>query len=119
MFSYKHFGECAVLFVVRFFFYVTWFHTTIFAMRYIRQNSKCFTHITLQLVGLFSMLKVQLLRVTGVVMDMLAVSDVACLSLALPSVQELWLVCVNLKLRPCLLELLLVLIVALQLAYSQ
>lgn len=65
------------------------------------------------------MLEVQLLWVTCVVMEMLAVSDVTGLSLALPSMQELWLVCMDLKLRPCLLELFLVLIVALQLAYSQ
>lgn len=83
------------------------------------QNSKCSTHITLQLVGLFSVLEVQLLWITGVVMEMLAVSDVTDLSLALPSMQELWLVCMDLKFRPCLLELLLVLIVTLQFAYSQ
>lgn len=65
------------------------------------------------------MLEVQLLWVTRVVMEMLAVCDVTGLSLALPSMQELWLVCMDLKLRSCLLELLLVLIVTLQLAYSQ
>lgn len=85
----------------------------------ITQNTKCSPHITLQLVGLFGMLEVQLLWITCVVMEMLAVSNVTGLSLALPSMQELWLVCMDLKLRPCLPELLLVLIVALKLAYSQ
>lgn len=65
------------------------------------------------------MFNVELIRIAGVVMKMLAIVEVAELSLALLSMQELRLVTMDLKLRACLLELLLVLVVALQLPYSQ
>lgn len=81
--------------------------------------SKAQSHIALQLVGLFSVLDVELVRIAGVVMKLLAVVDVAKLSLALLSVLELRQVSVDLKLRACLLELLLVLVVTLELPYSQ
>lgn len=82
-------------------------------------NPKTSSHIALQLVGLFSMFDIELIRITGVVMKMLAIVEVAELSLALLSMQELRLVAMDLKLRACLLELLLVLVVALELPYSQ
>lgn len=85
---------------------------------YLLQNL-LFSYITLQLVGLFSMFDIELIRIAGVVMKLLAIFDVAELSLALLSIQELGLISVHLKLRACLLELLLVLVVALELPNSQ
>ncbi len=82
-------------------------------------NPKTSSHIALQLVGLFSVFDIELMRITGVVMKMLAIVLVAELSLALLSMQELRLVAMDLKLRACLLGLLLVLVVALELPYSQ
>lgn len=80
---------------------------------------KLSSHIALQLVGLFSMFDVELVRITGVVVEMLAIVDVAELSLALLSMLEIRLVGMDLKLRACLLGLLLVQVVALELPYSQ
>jgi len=77
------------------------------------------THIALQLIGLFSMFDVELIRITGVVMEMLAIVDIAELSLALLSMLEIRLVDMDLKLRACLLGLLLVRVVALEFPYSQ
>lgn len=65
------------------------------------------------------MFDIELIRIAGVVMKLLAIVDVAELSLALLSIQELGLISVHLKLRACLLELLLVLVVALELPNSQ
>lgn len=80
---------------------------------------KLSSHIALQLVGLFSVFDVELVRITGVVVEMLAIVDVAELSLALLSMLEIRLVGMDLKLRACLLGLLLVQVVALELPYSQ
>lgn len=80
---------------------------------------KLSSHIALQLVGFFSVFDIELVRITGVVMEMLAIVDVAELSLALLSMLEIRLVGMDLKLRACLLGLLLVHVVALELPYSQ
>lgn len=82
-------------------------------------NPKTSSHIALQLVCLFSMFDVELIRITGIIVKMLAIVEVAELSLALLSMQELRLVAMDLKLRACLLGLLLVLVVTLELPYSQ
>lgn len=65
------------------------------------------------------MFDIKLIRIAGVVMKLLAIVDVAELSLALLSMQEIRLVSVDLKLRACLLGLLLVFVVALELPNGQ
>lgn len=77
------------------------------------------THITLQLVGLLGMLDVELLRVTGVVMELVAVGEVTSLSLIPFSLQELGLVGVDFVVGPFLPGLALILQVALELAGCQ
>lgn len=61
------------------------------------------THITLQLVGLFGMLDVELLGVAGVVVELAAVGEVAGLGLTLFGLQELGLVSVDFVVGPVLL----------------
>lgn len=65
------------------------------------------------------MLDVELLGVTGVVVEPVAVGDVTGLSLTLFSLQELGLVCVDFVVGPVLLGLAFVLQVALQFAGCQ
>lgn len=77
------------------------------------------TYITLQLVGLLGVLDVELLGVTGVVVQPAAVGEVTRLSLTLLGLQELGLVSVHLVVAPVLLGLPLVLQVALELAGCQ
>lgn len=62
---------------------------------------------------------VELLRVTGVVVEFVPVGDVAGLRLTLPSLQELGLVGVDLVVAPLLFGLAFVLQVALEFAGSQ
>ena len=74
------------------------------------------THVALQLVGLFGVLDVELLRVTGVVVELAAVREVTRLSLTLFGIQELGLVGVHFEVSAVLLGLPFVLQVALELA---
>lgn len=83
------------------------------------QFSQSRTYVALQLVGLLGVFEVELLGVAGVVVQPLAVAEVAGLRLALLGLQELGLVGVHLELRAHLVELLLVLCVALELAHGQ
>lgn len=76
-------------------------------------------HITLQLVGLLGMLDVELLRVTGVVVELVAVGEVTSLSLIPFCLQELGLVGMDFVVGPFLPGLALVLQVALELAGCQ
>lgn len=77
------------------------------------------TYITLQLVGLFGMLDIELLGVTGVVVELVAVGEVTSLSLALFGLQELWLVSMDFVVSPVLLGLTFILQVALEFAGCQ
>lgn len=77
------------------------------------------THVALQLVGLLGMLDIELLRVTGVVVELVAVGEVTSLSLILFSLQELGLVGMDFVMGPLLLGLALVLQVALEFAGCQ
>lgn len=77
------------------------------------------THVTLQLVRLLGMLDVELLGVTGVVVELVAVGNVATLSLALFRVQEFGLVGVHFVAGLFLLRLAFVLQVALEFAGCQ
>lgn len=77
------------------------------------------TYVTLQLVGLLGMLDVELLGVTGVVVELVAVGEVAGLSLALFSLQELGLVGMDFVVAPFLLGLAFILQVALEFAGCQ
>lgn len=74
------------------------------------------THVALQLVGLLGVLDVELLRVTGVVVELAAVREVTRLSLTLFGIQELGLVGVHFEVSAVLLGLPFVLQVALELA---
>lgn len=82
-------------------------------------SSHSSTYVALQLVGLLGVFDVKLLGVAGVLVQPLAVGVVAGLRLALLGLQELRLVGVQLELRAHLVELLLVLGVALELAHGQ
>lgn len=77
------------------------------------------SYITLQLVSLLGMLDCELLRVAGVVVEFVAVGDVAGLGLTLLGQQELGLVWPHVVTSAILLGLALVLQVALKLAGSQ
>lgn len=77
------------------------------------------TYITLQLVGLLGMLDIELLGVTGVVVELVAVGEVTSLSLTLFGLQELRLVSMDFVVGPLLLGLAFVLQVALEFAGCQ
>lgn len=77
------------------------------------------TYITLQLVGLLGVLDVELLGVTGVVVELTAVGEVTGLSLTLSGLQELGLVGVHFVVAAVLLGLAFVLQVALEFAGCQ
>lgn len=77
------------------------------------------TYIALQLVGLLGVLDIELLRVAGVVVELVAVGHVAGLSLVPLSLEELGLIGVNFVLGTLLPGLALVLQVALQFAGRQ
>lgn len=77
------------------------------------------TYITLQLVGLLRVLDVELLGVTGVVVELVPVGEVTGLSLALLGVQELGLVRADFVVSSLLLRLTRVLQVALEFAGCQ
>lgn len=77
------------------------------------------TYVALQLVGLLGMLDVELLRVAGVVVELVAVGEVARLSLTLFSVQKLGLVGVDFVMGSFVLGLAFVLKVALEFAGCQ
>lgn len=77
------------------------------------------TYITLQLVGLLGMLDSELLGVAGVVVELVAVGEVASLSLTLFGLQELGLVGMDFVVGPLLLGLAFVLQVALEFAGCQ
>lgn len=77
------------------------------------------TYITLQLVGLLGMLDVELFRVAGVVVELVAVGEVTGLRLTLFGLQELRLVSMDFVVGAFFLGLAFVLQVALELAGRQ
>lgn len=77
------------------------------------------SYITLQLVGLLGMLDIELLGVTGVVVELAAVGEVTSLSLTLFGLQELRLVGMDFVVASVLLGLAFVLQVALEFAGCQ
>lgn len=77
------------------------------------------TYITLQLICLLGMLDIELLRVAGVVVELLAVGEVTSLSLTLLGLQELRLVSMDFVMGALLLGLTFILQVALEFAGCQ
>lgn len=84
-----------------------------------KQYWLCITYVTLQLVGLLGMLDVELLGVTGVVMELVAVAEVTGLSLTLFGLQELRLVRKGFVVATLLFGLTFILKVALKFACCQ